>query len=494
MKPFAQRALSTSVALAFAACGAQAGNAPPKPDASSGSSDAGRAIGDSGARSDGRRGHPGAMEGGNVVDGAPGTGSGTGGPSESASCTIVTQPGASIVDASGNVWTLQGPSANQVVYENGSAPAFSAMVTELAYVDHVVSQQNAAGDWWQWAGNAWSPEANPTSSCGGDSGSSGSGSGSGIPPRDAGSGTFQVANGQILAPGGAPFVPIGIGLPDGEATLAVTNAAAEPLSSIFKGINLVRLACNTMSHPPSYYAALVSQLTSNHIVVVIENHSTLSGGRGTNPTGAALGAEVSWYSALATAFIDNPYVWFGTSNEPPNTTGASGTIVTGACTAEQVAIYDAIRGTGNSTIVEMEQIGGGNPPWMGANNQNGLYPDSAYATMHNIIWGPHFYNWITSYSTDVSVSAAKLVSMKGLCQQIQSADGVVPVAVFEYGVSTTGTTSDPGGIASATAVEQSGLGQVAWAWGPYAVLNSLCDDSGNLTSWGTMTAAFIAHP
>jgi len=401
-------------------------------------------------------------------------------PSESATCTTITQEGQTITDGDGNSWTVQGG----VVDENGQPAGYSANVTKLAYVNHAVSQQNSAGGWWSWSGGTWNVESDPTVSCGGGGGGGVGGGG--------GAGRFTVANGQIIGPDGVPFVAKGIALPDQEAFTAVTNSAAQPLTSLFHGINIVRLACETMNNDPSFYASLVSQLTSNNIVVVIENHSTLGGGQGSNPTDSALTAELNWYAALASAFADNPYVWFGTSNEPPNTTGPSGTIESGACTTEQVAIYNAIRGTGNGTIVEMEEIGGGNPPWMGSNNANGLYPDSAYAPMRNIIWGPHFYNWVTQYSADVGANALQLQTMTGLSQQIQSADGVVPVVIFEYGVSTTGTTTDPGGTASVTAVQQSGLGQIAWSWGPYSVLNSLCDDNGNMTAWGNMTASFIA--
>ena len=100
------------------------------------------------------------------ADGGGSSGSGgDGGPREGPNCTTITQPGPTIVDASGDTWTLQGPSTNLVVYRNGKLAGYSANVTRLLYVNHVVSQENAAGGWWDWATNNWDAEADPRVSC-----------------------------------------------------------------------------------------------------------------------------------------------------------------------------------------------------------------------------------------------------------------------------------------------------------------------------------------
>lgn len=64
----------------------------------------------------------------------------------SANDTVVTAGSSAVItDASGNTWTL----ANGVVQENGQAAGYSADVTQIAYVDGTVWQQNTQGLWWQ---------------------------------------------------------------------------------------------------------------------------------------------------------------------------------------------------------------------------------------------------------------------------------------------------------------------------------------------------------
>jgi hypothetical protein len=87
------------------------------------------------------------------------------GTPESAPCTILTSATGSIIDASGNSWTLALVNGSFAVYENGAAAGFSTDVTELAYVGHVVSQENVAGDWWSWAAGNWASETDPTAAC-----------------------------------------------------------------------------------------------------------------------------------------------------------------------------------------------------------------------------------------------------------------------------------------------------------------------------------------
>jgi hypothetical protein len=92
---------------------------------------------------------------------------------ESAPCTLLTSATGSIIDASGNSWTLALVNGSFAVYENGAAAGFSTDVTELAYVGHVVSQENVAGDWWSWAAGNWASETDPTAACSGSGGPDG---------------------------------------------------------------------------------------------------------------------------------------------------------------------------------------------------------------------------------------------------------------------------------------------------------------------------------
>lgn len=65
-------------------------------------------------------------------------------------------PAASITDAAGNVWTI-GTGAH--VRENGNLAGTTANVTQLAYVNGTVWQENSAGLWWSWNGTTWIPAA-----------------------------------------------------------------------------------------------------------------------------------------------------------------------------------------------------------------------------------------------------------------------------------------------------------------------------------------------
>jgi hypothetical protein len=72
---------------------------------------------------------------------------------------VVASSGVGITDASGNAWTI----ANGVVQENGQAAGYSANVTEIAYVNGTVWQENSANLWWQWSGTTWPGAGTATS-------------------------------------------------------------------------------------------------------------------------------------------------------------------------------------------------------------------------------------------------------------------------------------------------------------------------------------------
>ena len=81
-------------------------------------------------------------------------------PTPSANDTVVQAGSASaITDASGNQWTI----ANGAVQENGAAAGYSANVSEIAYVNGTVWQENAGNLWWSWNGTAWPGNGTTTS-------------------------------------------------------------------------------------------------------------------------------------------------------------------------------------------------------------------------------------------------------------------------------------------------------------------------------------------
>ena len=299
-------------------------------------------------------------------------------------------------------------------------------------------------------------------------------------------GQFHVDNGQIIDPNGNVFVARGIDL--GPNNMA--QATPQELESLFPGINFVRFASavDYAGYTVAQQEAYITSLTQQGIVVEIEDHPYPSPG---TYTGSQLAAESSWYSQLASAFANNPYVWFGTMNEPnTGTYGAS----EAAITTQEVATYDAIRGAGNNSMIMMELDGGGNPGSVGANF--GMTA-SAYSSMTNIAWDLHYYGWASGYSTDqATVTADLLGSASGgygiaAAQTITSADGTVPVIVGEFGDSTTGSSVDPNGTQVINAVLNSGYGYAAWTFGGQGGPDQLTDN-GSLTTFGQEVAASIA--
>jgi len=73
---------------------------------------------------------------------------------ESADRSTVTSIGPTLCDGSGNVWAI---AADGTMTMNGQTVQYSARVIELAYVDHVLWQENADQLWWAWSGGAWTP-------------------------------------------------------------------------------------------------------------------------------------------------------------------------------------------------------------------------------------------------------------------------------------------------------------------------------------------------
>jgi hypothetical protein len=297
--------------------------------------------------------------------------------------------------------------------------------------------------------------------------------------------TFRTQDGKIYAPDQSEFIARGINIRTEDM-----DAVAKTGTTLFPGINFIRLAIDNGSYPaPAVFRSFVSQMTAKRIVVTIEDHPWPSPG---TFAGARLATESHWYASLASAFRDNPYVWFGTMNEPSATPYGP---ALAAITVQEVATYEAIRATGSQTIILMELNGGGNPGSVGA--KFGMTA-SAYAKMTNIVWDLHFYGWGSKYSTDQSTVIASLVgSVSGgygiaAAQTITSADGAkVPVIIGEFGDSTDGTKIDRNGTQVVNAVLNSGYGFAAWAWESASDADQLTKN-GLLTPLGRRVAAGIA--
>lgn len=304
-----------------------------------------------------------------------------------------------------------------------------------------------------------------------------------------GTGRFTVSNGGILDPNGQPYVPFGININSELTGFASTSSSATPLLTLFPGLNFVRIPFHSYD-APSTIATFVTQLTNRHIVVEIEDHTSI----GQPPyTGSAATTQLAWYTSMATAFKANPYVWFGTQNESYPASSGSGNDVS----VMHKAIYDAVRNAGNTTFVLMNLIGGGNPCNLPGGGCTTLTA-ATYAAMTNIMWEWHCYNWPTGYSGDPVVIANFIANSTTAIRTVRSADGLMPLGIFEFGPSTTGNLPDDnGGVTLVAKVGTSGFGSAAWAWDAYGtsdklVNNGLSAGTPSLTTFGVQEAAIIA--
>lgn len=266
---------------------------------------------------------------------------------------------------------------------------------------------------------------------------------------------FTVANGQILDLNGKPWAGAGLNV-----NVEQCPEAQEWMLKLFPGTRFVRMPFHGYTSPSDGgLQAFVKWATAQQIVVKLEDHTGIS-----KPpyTGAQLAAQLAWYKAIAAAFKDNPWVWFGSPNEP-------GPDDRSAVSNQHKQVYDAIRGTDNQTIIAMCLPGGGNPGTIGV---AGGMTASLYATMKAVVWDLHQYGWLSGKSTNQATVNAALAgeASKGTgiaaAQSIRSADGIMPVIIGEYGDSTDGATKDANGDQVITAVSNSGLVSAAWAWRP----------------------------
>ncbi len=126
---------------------------------------------------------------------------------QSANNTVIYGSSGTIIDASGNVWSIN--SAGQVTI-NGAADTTTSHVGELAYVNGLVWQSNNQGLWWSKAapGAAWEPPAgittNPTLPVQASANGTVIGAASGGPAvsiTDVNGNTWRIANGQVVVNG-----------------------------------------------------------------------------------------------------------------------------------------------------------------------------------------------------------------------------------------------------------------------------------------------------
>ncbi len=279
---------------------------------------------------------------------------------------------------------------------------------------------------------------------------------------------FTTANGQFIGPNGQPWVGHGINVADNSM-----SSAQQSLLSDFPGTTFIRL--NVYAYQdPSVYAAFINWATANHITVEIDDHS----GFPSNAfSGSSLSAEASFFSAMAAYYKNYSNLMYESQNEPQG----------GNIDAEQEAVYNAVRSTGNNSPVGFNVYGGGDSGFSSYENATWL------KTTTNTYITEHFYGWSSGYSTDPTAVQNALDSelTEG---QFTNANGAMPIAIDEFGNSTDGSNTDANGVQVVNAVDGSGLTTAAWAWAPGGPSDLLLtgQGSGSVTAYGQQVAAAIA--
>jgi len=251
-----------------------------------------------------------------------------------------------------------------------------------------------------------------------------------FPPADT---SAPVVKPRILLSSGEMFAARGINVrwlaPDGitqQGGLWAANAStAEPLTRTFPGINMVRLAAfsnvadigyATVTDMKPYIDTIIGQ----GIVVVL--HCNTSAGTLVEPD---LTTVTNWYAEFAVSYAASPMVWFASQSNP--------TLGYIANDAMLIAIYNAVRGSGNNALFLISS------DIMTSSDTSG-YSVETLAGLHNCAWDHHFYNSASNYRTDQDVNNAALVDAMNALWNMAN----IPIIVGEFGDASDGQNVDPG--------------------------------------------------
>lgn len=366
---------------------------------------------------------------------------------------------------------------------------------------------------------------------------------------------FYVSSGSIYDPTGNLYIAKGVNILSNSTgtTIYVTDSTLKPLVTLFPGVNHIRLPvypanpnlASAIYPTPDTFLTLAENLTgynrdpntgawsqsstnTNRVVLEIEDHNqdTVSGTYNALPpySGQGLSIQLAWYNAMAKYYAGNPYVWLGGPNEITTADSSYNPSSIAPISTWEAQIYNAIRGIGsdpvtgnpnpatnNTSMIQfMAGVGGSDVGTVGVGSG---FISSLYATMTNICWEIHCYythgDSISGSYTTVSgyvtggTSAPNSGGQGGWgiigAQTIQSADGVVPVIIGEWG-SDSGEASglDWGDITNEIIAVQTSYNTGATAWalqdspGPSWNLTQV-NSSGVeiLTGAGTLVATAI---
>jgi hypothetical protein len=423
----------------------------------------------------------------------------------------------SVTDCNGTVWTV---SASGNVMQGSTVVPGGGDTSALQLVGCTVyGQDNGddpsrvnSGGWFTLNTGGWVVSAAPTASA---TANQSTGTkvanvpaipaptvcGNGVP-----SGAFKVVGGQIIGPDGKPFIARGLDLHADNLA-----AAAAQLPTQFTGVNLVRVASGDYESlpDPASMADAVTSLTSRGTVVEFSDYSNSlgtgsGGGQGNIFTGGQLAAENNWFAAMASYYKNNPYVWFGTDNEPsliyPSNSNA---VATGpqSLSAWQKTNYDAIRGTGNTSPILLEPGGDAVGNYRGGAGipMMQFQDPGVVATMKNVVWDPHIYGYMNNYAMDGATNDALVAGVIAAVQAVPSADGVVPAIIGEYGPEGDNGMQLVAAVINAGANGKAGSG--AWVWDQDGVVGGPTNDpadaqfgllvGGQMTTYGQMVQLYI---
>ncbi len=289
-------------------------------------------------------------------------------------------------------------------------------------------------------------------------------------PQDMTSGTFKTSGEQIIGPDGQPFVAKGIAMYGWDAkNPKYLSLVADQLKP-----NIVRLAAHPEQDSPQDIQKSIDYLTSRGIVVEVEDHTGYfrTSKDGSNmPSQEQLGKVANWYAEIARANVNNPRVWFGTPNEPSGNTQA---IVN-----EEKTIYNAIRGTGNQSIVMLQKNYHG-PQFIKDN-------PAVFGQMENVVLDAHYY--LKTKDTDASLSwALKQDRSMGM-----------PLIIGEFGNYDYGSWTENSVKSILKANQSSAVGAIAWNLRndrgdkklSGAGADVVYDNFGRLTPYGNEIASWL---
>jgi hypothetical protein len=309
---------------------------------------------------------------------------------------------------------------------------------------------------------------------------------------------FRVRDGKIFDPEGRLFSAAGLNLRD--------PSSANQVLLLFPSINFVRVSLHSAAFAagPAAWDGFVKTMTARRVVSHMEHHPWPDPKAAYN--GSNLTAESATYARWAAHYKNNPYVWFGSINEPHGGNLPGGMA---AISHQHVATYDAVRhAAGSASMILLEAgEGAGNPGQVGVGS--GL-TEKSYSGMVNVAWDLHVYGWMSKYSTDQDVVNAYLLGWAAnstgirAAQGIKSADGVMPVVNAEFGIATNGGSTpaklDPNrdevvhAVTNWSVAHGYSSGFAGWCWDAkgWAGTNAELQTNGVLTAWGRTLAAAIA--